>query len=210
MTALALRSAASVNAVSQLHAKVTRSMWAPMWPERARDGASRPRRHQRRARSDLDLGGYGRPVRDDTSGSDWLERHDDPAMWNAVLSDSRRGALGRAAGAAALSLHLRPRARAAALDGRARRHAARRRCRHAARARLADDRVRAAVRRLQAARADLPPTPSAWRASSTRPNGPSRSSSPASRIRPTTSASTTCSASTSARSIRCSAAGSPS
>ena len=32
MTALALRSAGTVNAVSQLHGEVTRVMWAPMWP----------------------------------------------------------------------------------------------------------------------------------------------------------------------------------
>ena len=32
MTALALRSAGAVNAVSQLHGEVTREMWAPMWP----------------------------------------------------------------------------------------------------------------------------------------------------------------------------------
>ena len=32
MTALALRSAGEVNAVSQLHGEVTREMWAPMWP----------------------------------------------------------------------------------------------------------------------------------------------------------------------------------
>src|SRR5207245_1960107 len=32
MTALALRSAGEVNAVSQLHGKVTRDMWASMWP----------------------------------------------------------------------------------------------------------------------------------------------------------------------------------
>src|SRR5688500_9139419 len=32
MTALALRSAGKVNAVSRVHGGVTRSMWAPMWP----------------------------------------------------------------------------------------------------------------------------------------------------------------------------------
>src|SRR3954468_7698450 len=32
MTALALRSAGEVNAVSRLHADVTRTMWGPMWP----------------------------------------------------------------------------------------------------------------------------------------------------------------------------------
>src|SRR5712692_10361738 len=33
MTALALRSAGAVNAVSRLHAEVTREMWGPMWPD---------------------------------------------------------------------------------------------------------------------------------------------------------------------------------
>src|SRR5207253_4888256 len=32
MTALALRSAAKVNAVSQLHGQVTRAMWGSIWP----------------------------------------------------------------------------------------------------------------------------------------------------------------------------------
>ena len=37
MTALALRSSGAVNAVSQLHGEVTRSMWAPIWPGIAAD-----------------------------------------------------------------------------------------------------------------------------------------------------------------------------
>ena len=40
MTALALRSAGGVNAVSQLHGEVTRAMWAPIWPDVAE--ADRP------------------------------------------------------------------------------------------------------------------------------------------------------------------------
>ena len=39
MTALALRTAAHVNAVSQVHARVTSDMWAPIWPEVNTDGA---------------------------------------------------------------------------------------------------------------------------------------------------------------------------
>ena len=124
--------------------------------------------------------------------------------------DSRRRALGGPPGAAALSVHLRARARAPALDRRARRHAARRRRRHAARPRRADHRLRAPLRRLQAARADLPRSRAAGAHPQRAGAARSRSSSPASRIRPTTSASITCSASTSARSIRCSAAASPS
>ena len=37
MTALALRTAGNVNAVSQLHTEVTREMWAPIWPNRPAD-----------------------------------------------------------------------------------------------------------------------------------------------------------------------------
>ena len=55
MTALALRSAGVVNAVSELHGKVTRAMWASMWPDRPRRPGPRLLRHQRRARADLDL-----------------------------------------------------------------------------------------------------------------------------------------------------------
>src|SRR5512145_861631 len=37
MTALALRTASSVNGVSQLHGQVTRDMWGPIWPGLAED-----------------------------------------------------------------------------------------------------------------------------------------------------------------------------
>jgi starch phosphorylase len=37
MTALAMRSAAAINAVSQLHGQVTRDMFAPLWPDRSSD-----------------------------------------------------------------------------------------------------------------------------------------------------------------------------
>jgi starch phosphorylase len=85
MTALAIRSAGSTNAVSQLHGEVTRRMFAPMWP---------------------DVPEAIRPVTAVTNGvhvptwisaeltnlfssyigPDWLERHDDPALWDGVLA----------------------------------------------------------------------------------------------------------------------------
>jgi starch phosphorylase len=85
MTALAIRSAGSTNAVSALHGEVTRAMFAPMWP---------------------DLPEAERPVAAVTNGvhvptwiageladlftryldADWLERHDDPALWEGVLA----------------------------------------------------------------------------------------------------------------------------
>ncbi len=85
MTALAIRSAGSTNAVSQLHGDVTRAMFSPMWP---------------------DLPEADRPVSSVTNGvhvptwiaseladlfttylgANWLDRHDDPALWEGVLA----------------------------------------------------------------------------------------------------------------------------
>jgi starch phosphorylase len=85
MTALALRTSRFVNGVSQLHGQVTRDMWGPIWP----------------GMPDQD-----RPVRAITNGvhiltwvsaeltdlfdqylpADWRERHDDPAIWEAIGS----------------------------------------------------------------------------------------------------------------------------
>lgn len=83
MTALAMRSAGAVNAVSQLHRDVTRQMWTPIWPDVKRGEE---------------------PVRDITNGvhvptwvaselsklfeahiaPDWRQRHDDEQMWDAM------------------------------------------------------------------------------------------------------------------------------
>jgi glycogen phosphorylase len=85
MTALAMRSASAINAVSALHGDVTRQMWGALWPNTA---------------------AVDRPVTSITNGvhiptwiaadmadlfatylgSDWLDRHDDPAFWEAVLT----------------------------------------------------------------------------------------------------------------------------
>ncbi|HUK63820.1 MAG TPA: alpha-glucan family phosphorylase, partial [Dongiaceae bacterium] len=85
MTALAIRSSGVTNAVSELHGHVTREMFAPMWPE---------------------LPANDRPVTFVTNGvhvptwiaadlgelftkyldADWLERHDDPALWDRILA----------------------------------------------------------------------------------------------------------------------------
>ena len=82
MTALAIRSTGSTNAVSQLHGQVTREMFAPMWPS---------------------LPAEQRPVRAITNGvhvptwlsgemtrlfdqylGDWRERHDEEALWTKI------------------------------------------------------------------------------------------------------------------------------
>ena len=85
MTALAMRSAGSINAVSRLHGSVTRAMWGAIWP---------------------DLPEPDRPVAAVTNGvhvptwiaadlaqvfskhlgPDWLDRHDDPQLWAGVLA----------------------------------------------------------------------------------------------------------------------------
>ncbi len=84
MTALALRSAASVNAVSQLHGEVTRAMWAPIWPGQPLD--------------QLPVGSITNGVHAPTwvssematlfeehLGKNWVEHHDDPQFWDRVL-----------------------------------------------------------------------------------------------------------------------------
>ncbi len=85
MTALAIRSSGSTNAVSQLHGDVTRAMFAPMWPDTAE--ADRPVTSV--------TNGVHVPtwISSDLAalfathlGADWLERHDDAAMWDGVLS----------------------------------------------------------------------------------------------------------------------------
>src|SRR3954451_6685617 len=85
MTALAIRSSRTTNAVSPLHGDVTRAMFAPMWPDTAE--ADRPVTSV--------TNGVHVPtwISSDLAalfashlGADWLERHDDAAMWDGVLS----------------------------------------------------------------------------------------------------------------------------
>jgi glycogen phosphorylase len=84
MTALALRTSGAVNGVSQLHGEVTKQMWRPIWPERPAD--------------DLPVGFITNGVHVPTwmssemgalleryLGTDWMERHDDPALADRVM-----------------------------------------------------------------------------------------------------------------------------
>jgi starch phosphorylase len=84
MTALALRSAERVNAVSRLHAEVTRAMWAPIWP-----GASDHERPVEPLTNGVHLGTWLSADLFDLLtqylGSNWTERHDDPELWKAIL-----------------------------------------------------------------------------------------------------------------------------
>lgn len=84
MTALAMRSAGAINAVSQLHGDVTREMFAPLWPDMV--AADRP------------VGAITNGVHvpswvagdlarlfDRHLGAQWRERYDEPAFWTAVF-----------------------------------------------------------------------------------------------------------------------------
>jgi len=85
MTALALRSAGSTNAVSELHGKVTRSMFHPMWPDRGEDQV--PVGH---VTNGVHVPTWIAPDLADLFakhvGPGWLDRQDDPAQWEAVLN----------------------------------------------------------------------------------------------------------------------------
>jgi len=84
MTALAIRSSGSTNAVSQLHGEVTRAMFAPMWPdipEAQRPVAAVTNGVHVPTWIASELGDlFTRHL-----GPEWLERHDEPALWDGIL-----------------------------------------------------------------------------------------------------------------------------
>jgi glycogen phosphorylase len=83
MTALALRTAGTVNGVSELHGRVTREMWAPIWP-----GAADHERPVGFITNGVHvptwLSAEIAALFDHYLGEDWRERHDDPAIWSKV------------------------------------------------------------------------------------------------------------------------------
>jgi glycogen phosphorylase len=84
MTALAIRTSGLVNAVSRLHGRVTREMWAPLWPDRAE--ADRPvATVTNGVHVPTWVSGDMSALFDRYVGPDWLDRHDDPALWDRVL-----------------------------------------------------------------------------------------------------------------------------
>ena len=84
MTALALRTAGSTNAVSQLHGEVTREMWGPIWP-----GVPDDQRPVRAITNGIHvptwLSSEMMRLFDDHLEPGWRDRHDDPAVWARVL-----------------------------------------------------------------------------------------------------------------------------
>lgn len=84
MTALAMRTAAHINGVSALHGDVTRSMWRPMWPDLPTD--------QLPIRSITNgvhlptwMAGSLLALLNRHLGAGWLDRSDDPALWERLL-----------------------------------------------------------------------------------------------------------------------------
>jgi glycogen phosphorylase len=79
-----VRSAERVNAVSRLHADVTRAMWTPIWP-----GAADGEKPVEALTNGVHLGTWLAADLYDLFtqylGSNWTERHDDPELWNAIL-----------------------------------------------------------------------------------------------------------------------------
>jgi len=85
MTALSLRTSGAVNGVSKLHGDVTKDMWQSIWPDTPRDhlpihfitnGVHVP------TWMSSEMG----TLLERHLGPDWLDRHDDPAVADRVLS----------------------------------------------------------------------------------------------------------------------------
>ncbi|HEU4927023.1 MAG TPA: alpha-glucan family phosphorylase, partial [Vicinamibacterales bacterium] len=84
MTALALRTAGTVNGVSEVHGQVTRDMWGPIWPGVPDD--NRPVGHiTNGVHVPTWVSSELANVFDDFIGGDWRDRHDDPAIWARIL-----------------------------------------------------------------------------------------------------------------------------
>ena len=84
MTVLALRMSEQRNGVSKLHGEVSRQMFQPIWPDKpvgqvpishVTNGVHIP----------AWVGGAMNKIYRKYLGPDWIERHDDPALWERIL-----------------------------------------------------------------------------------------------------------------------------
>jgi starch phosphorylase len=84
MTALALRLAGYRNGVSQIHGRVSRAMWQPMWAEAAEDEVPITS-----VTNGVHVPTWVAPEMDRLFAKhidhDWLQQHDDPTLWERVL-----------------------------------------------------------------------------------------------------------------------------
>src|SRR6478752_4287548 len=83
MTALALRTSSFVNGVSALHGEVTRSMWRPMWPDLPQDQIP-VRSITNGVHVPTWMGGPVFALLDDHFGPGWLDKVDDPQLWERL------------------------------------------------------------------------------------------------------------------------------
>ncbi|MEO7157480.1 MAG: alpha-glucan family phosphorylase [Vicinamibacterales bacterium] len=83
MTALALRTSAFVNGVSALHGEVTRTMWRPMWPDIPADHVP-VRSITNGVHVPTWMGGPVFDLLDHHFGPGWLDRVDDPGLWERL------------------------------------------------------------------------------------------------------------------------------
>jgi starch phosphorylase len=83
MPTLALRFSDGRNAVSELHGRVSRKMWAHLWPDKPADDA--PITHiTNGVHTSTWLARRLRNLYDRYFGADWLEHSDDPEIWDMV------------------------------------------------------------------------------------------------------------------------------
>ena len=115
MTALAMRSAGAINAVSQLHGEVTREMFAPLWPDLAAERSAGRRDHERRARADVDVGASSAALFERHLSPAWRDQYEDPAFWARILDipDEDLWAARQRAARVPVPVHPRARARSA-------------------------------------------------------------------------------------------------
>ncbi len=83
MTVVAMRGAGAVNAVSRRHRQVTSEMWAPLWP-----GVPDDKRPIKAVTNGVHVPTWMAPAMAQLLGKwlghDWLERHDDPSLWDGL------------------------------------------------------------------------------------------------------------------------------
>ena len=86
MTALALRAAEGINAVSEVHGTVTRGMWAPLWNGDEEETARRVQVVTNGVHLPTWLSAEMAKLFERYLGTDWRDRQEDPEFWEGVLT----------------------------------------------------------------------------------------------------------------------------
>ncbi len=84
MTALALRTAGAINGVSQIHERVTREMWAPIWP-----GLPESERPVKALNNGIHISTWIAPdisrLLEKHLGKEWRDRHEESEFWGEIF-----------------------------------------------------------------------------------------------------------------------------